>query len=77
MTMLICLLFPLAAEAQLRFINHWGYLQDYQCHQVPTTDPISKFDSLDRLLDSYKSLMCQVSSIPELVFFHQAVRFPE
>ena len=54
-----------------------SYIQDYQCHQVAATHPISNFDSLVRLSDSYKSLVCQVSSIPEPIFFHQAITFPE
>ena len=68
---------PIACRRSIRVHRPPSYLQDYQCHQVAATHPISNFDSLGRLSDSYKSLVCQVSSTPEPIFFHQAVAFPE
>ncbi|MCH80704.1 retrovirus-related Pol polyprotein from transposon TNT 1-94, partial [Trifolium medium] len=51
-----------------------SYLQDYQCH---VKYPIQNHLSYDKLQPSYQQFICQVSTIYEPSFYHQAVSSPE
>jgi hypothetical protein len=50
------------------------YLQDYVCN---ATYPIQNHLSYDNLSLPYKTFICNISSVVEPEFYHQAIKFPE